>query len=96
MQIEAEDKMQRWNLVVRLARENWEEFVVEWERQTDLWLKEISQAVADPLAGRPAYDVLDEAQDVLRSCGERAFREHAAKTIAILLKPVEEAVRRLF
>lgn len=94
--MEKTQRTQRHAFLARLASENWDEFVVEWERQTDVWLKEISQTVTDPLAGRPAYDVLDEAQDVLRSCGERAFREHAAKTIAILLKPVEEAVRRLF
>lgn len=87
--------IQRYAFLARLARENWEEFVMEWEKQTDLWLKEISQAVRDPLVGRPAHDVLNEAHDVLRSCGERAFRENAARTIAILLEPVEEAVRQL-
>ncbi len=93
--IEKVRRVLKYAFLAQLARENWEEFAVEWEKQADLWLKDISQAVKDPLAGRSTYDVLNEALNVLSSCGERAFREHAAGTIAILLKPVEEAVRRL-
>ncbi len=90
------ETMQRQALLTGLAHENWEEFVVEWERQMLCWLQEIREAVKNPMAERPAYDIIDEAQNMLRMCGERAFKEYGVRTTEMLLEPVEELVRGCF
>ncbi|MCE5256798.1 MAG: hypothetical protein LLF89_08135 [Spirochaetaceae bacterium] len=96
MQIKMQDAMQRQELLIRLAGENWEEFVIEWEQQMGFWLQEIREVVKDPMAGRRAFDIIEEAQNMLRMCGKRAFAEHGARTTEMLLEPIEEAIGRLY
>jgi len=86
---------ERQTLLIRLASDNWNCFVAEWDRQVSFWSYEIQEAVKDSMAKRRPFDIIEEAYATLRLCGEKAVKECAVKTIEILLKPVDEAIRRL-